>query len=969
MTTYRFKQRIMIGTWNVRTLSSPSRLEQVCNEFVSYKLDILGMSEIKWLNKGSEQLESGHLFLFSGNDRYRMNGVGLLLSPMAKQALIEYVPISDRLIKARFNSKYRKISVLQCYAPTEPDDDKTKEEFYSQLEAAVNTIPSGDIKIVLGDFNAKVGSDNYNLQRIMGSHGLGSSRNNNGELLVDFCARHSLFIGGTKFPHKDIHKYTWESPNGQYRNQIDHILINKLFLGCLLDVKTRRGADIYSDHQLLVGTFKLRPAAHKRYTKRKRYNLPRLLNPQTQSAYEDLLKNKLQPNVHHPWQEIAQICKDSAESVLGIRKRDHKPWLSEQTWQQIKFRKQLKQKVDRAKAAEEKQRYRQDYGQAARSVKSMVRADCKAYYNNIASDMEKAANTGNLRDVYSGIKQLSGKKLNTTSSIKDQNGNDLSTIDQQLERWRDYFSTELANDVETSFPLLEARRNPNRLISTSSPTLHEVQKTLENLKNQKASGSDDIPGELLKYGATTLAKSLTPIISEAWDTNCIPRSWKEGVVITVPKKGDLTSCKNWRGITLQNAICKVMSLLILGRIMPVVEPLLRKEQAGFRPNRSCADHINTLRIIIEQSVEHNSQLYLLFVDFERAFDTLSRNALWNALALKGIPEKIINLIKELYNDSTCVVRFNGQDSQPFQTNRGVKQGCVLSPTLFLILLDCVMQKTNLDSPRGIRWNLNEFLNDIDYADDLCLMAHRFSDIEDKLKVLTQNANAVGLIINVKKTKLLRIGNTLNTSLTLNGENIEDVESFCYLGSILTSDGGSEKDINNRINKARVAFHSLFKVWRSKNISRKTKLRIFQCSVMSILLYGCTTWGTSQQQIRKLQTFVNRCLKQILGIFWPNWVTNEQLLTLSNCQPVAAEICKRKWSWIGHILRRQRDDIARSALDWNPQGQRRVGRPRNTWQRTTQRECEIVNITWNQAKALAENRNRWKEFVDALCSTK
>lgn len=169
MTTYGFKQRIMIGTWNVRTLSSPSRLEQVCKEFDSYKLDILGLSETRWLDKGSKQLQSGHTFIYSGHTSNKINGVGLLLSANAKKALIEYVPFSDRIVKARLNSKYRKITILQCYAPTEPDDEESKDNFYNQLEAALNTIPTGDIKIVLGDFNAKVGKNNNSLQQVMGT--------------------------------------------------------------------------------------------------------------------------------------------------------------------------------------------------------------------------------------------------------------------------------------------------------------------------------------------------------------------------------------------------------------------------------------------------------------------------------------------------------------------------------------------------------------------------------------------------------------------------------------------------------------------------------------------------------------------------------------------------------------------------------------------------------------------------------
>lgn len=280
MTKFGFKQRIMIGTWNVQTLSDPSRLEQVCREMNNYNIDILGLSEVRWLNSGSTRTQNGNTFIFSGNNAKHINGVGIILSPMANKALIHYTAVSDRIILARFHSKFRKISVIQCYAPTEVGDDDAKDVFYSQLEAVIHTIPSGDIKILLGDFNAKVGCDNKNLQSVMGSQGLGDIRNDNGERLVDLCARHRLFIGGTKFIHKNIHKYTWESPDGFTYNQIDHIVVSKLFLGCLLDVRTMRGADIASDHKLLVGTFKLRPASVNWQKGPIKYNTSRLRNPE-----------------------------------------------------------------------------------------------------------------------------------------------------------------------------------------------------------------------------------------------------------------------------------------------------------------------------------------------------------------------------------------------------------------------------------------------------------------------------------------------------------------------------------------------------------------------------------------------------------------------------------------------------------------------------------------------------------------
>ncbi|XP_073811842.1 uncharacterized protein [Musca autumnalis] len=187
---------------------------------------------------------------------------------------------------------------------------------------------------------------------------------------------------------------------------------------------------------------------------------------------------------------------------------------------------------------------------------------------------------------------------------------------------------------------------------------------------------------------------------------------------------------------------------------------------------------------------------------------MSRPALWTALAVKGIPEKIIQLCKEMYRDSEIVVNFNGHLSDPFETSTGVKQGCVLSPTLFLILLDTVMEKTNRDAPRGIQWTINEHLQDID--------------------------SAVGLRLNIKKTKLMRINTSTSATLNIEGEQIEEVDKFCYLGSMLSKNGGSEEVIQMRINKARVAFLSLHKVWRSSRITRRTKMQIFNASIMSVL---------------------------------------------------------------------------------------------------------------------------------------
>jgi len=122
----------------------------------------------------------------------------------------------------------------------------------------------------------------------------------------------------------------------------------------------------------------------------------------------------------------------------------------------------------------------------------------------------------------------------------------------------------------------------------------------------------------------------------------------------------------------------------------VVNYRLRREQAGFRPNRSCIDQINTLRIIIEQCIEWSSRLYAVFIDFEKAFDSVNREAMWKEVKNYGVPKQLIDLIKETYQGYMCRVVHEGCVSEPFPVRAGVKQGCILSPLVFLIVIDVVM---------------------------------------------------------------------------------------------------------------------------------------------------------------------------------------------------------------------------------------------------------------------------------------
>ncbi|CAH8834294.1 unnamed protein product [Trichobilharzia szidati] len=342
------------------------------------------------------------------------------------------------------------------------------------------------------------------------------------------------------------------------------------------------------------------------------------------------------------------------------------------------------------------------------------------------------------------------------------------------------------------------------------------------LKAGKAAGPDGIPPEALKADPETTADMLTPLLQKIWKEGKVPTDWRKGYLVKLPKKGDLGLCKNWRGIMLLSTPSKILSHIILERIKDALDTELRPEQAGFRKGKSCSDQIATLRIIIEQSMEWQSNLYLNFIDFEKAFDSVDREVIWKLLEYYGVPQIFINLIQQLYDNGTCQVIHNGKLSEAFGVNTGVRQGCLLSPMIFLIVVDWIMRQTVGNEKTGISWTDVKNLEDLDFADDLCLMSHKIEDLQAKTDKLVEEAAKTGLQVNIDKTEVMKITNQQQQQhpvpITINGRDLKEVTSFTYLGSIVSTTGGTDEDVKSRIGKARNTFINLKPIWKSSSLN-------------------------------------------------------------------------------------------------------------------------------------------------------
>jgi sorting nexin-29 len=764
------------------------------------------------------------------------------------------------------------------------------------------------------------------------------------------CVEANLIIGGTLFPHKDIHKYTWTSPDGQTRNQIDHICISKQWRQILLDVRTKRGAALDTDHTLVVAELRMKLI---RRGPRGGQTLRRLnLDGIAQETKRNALLETIQREERLSTVNTRKYCED----ILGYTERVQQTYISAKSWALINIRNnELRRLVD-VHGADARNHIRE----LCVAVKRSVRSDKRQHLNQLAQQAEDAARRGDLTTVHKCTQQLTGARQRTAHGIRNEEGTLITDPENELSVWQRHFMS----TAETNAPTAEASNCRDPLSELEgAPTVEEVTQAIIKLKTGKTPGEDGIPGEILKLDPHLFAEKLLPLLREIWRTEQIPTDWKTGLIIKLPKKGDLTQCGNWRGITLLNSVMKVLATIVHDRIYATADSKLRDEQNGFRRSRGCAEHITAIRNILEQASEHSAPLLIVFVDFKRAFDMLKHDAIWEAMRAKGIEEKMVRISRAMYMGADSKVVHKGLVSGPIPLTRGVRQGCPLSPLLFTITLDEALQKA-FDRPRGIQLTPFEHLESLEYADDLSLIATNQGAMERKLKRLVEECHLIGLEINVGKTKMMCSPSTPEAarSISVNGQAIECVDRYVYLGSVMTPHGGDVEDAEQRVRTARVSFAKMGNFWGSEQISRNLKIRMLNAYILPALLYGCESWS-SKTALNKVQALYNRCLRTICRVYWPDKISNIRLWETTGQPPIVASIERRRWSLFGHLSRRRAKSL-RAAL-WRPPMPRRRGRPSTTLQSRAETLLTTIGVGWREWQTMAADREGWRQMTDEI----
>ena len=516
------------------------------------------------------------------------------------------------------------------------------------------------------------------------------------------------------------------------------------------------------------------------------------------------------------------------------------------------------------------------------------------------------------------------------------------------------------NMPEPEIITLPAPATEDLNIKVGPPTKSEIMQAIIAMKNGKAAGPDGITAEMLKADKEFSTDELFDLFTRIWGEEVLPTDWKRGWIVKIPKKGDITDCNNYRGITLLSVPGKVFCRVLLNRIQATVDNLLRVNQAAYRSGCSTIDMIFTLQCIIEKCLEYNAELWTVFVDFRKAFDSVHRESLWAILRHYGIPQKIVSLIQLLYEGFECQV-LEGDPTEPFAVKSGVRQGCILSPMLFCITIDYLMRKVSTGKT-GIRWTLWSVLEDLDFADDLALVSTTKSHAQVKLDKLRLEASHLGLQLNAKKTEVLAINQAEEDKVLVDDAPLNMIDQFTYLGRVLGR-GGSRADYRRRLQLARKRFAQFSSIWSSRKLKLKLKLQLFHVLVLSVLLYAAETWALTDVDELLLARFHRRCLRRILGIYWPNVISNEDLYDQCNTQDLSETLRRRRLSWLGHVFRMSGGKLPRTALCWNPVGgTRSKGRPMVTWDRRVRKDLTLMDLSWHEASLLAKDRSRWREIT-------
>nr|VZI20390.1 unnamed protein product [Spirometra erinaceieuropaei] len=490
--------------------------------------------------------------------------------------------INDRLMSPRLPLRRggKFATIISAYAPPMTSPDAVRDKFYENLHALLATVSKADKLIVLGDFNARVGTDHTAWRGVLGPHGLRGS-NDNGLLLLRAGAEHRLILTNTFFCLSEREKATWRHPRNELAQRLDNFPI---------------AADA--------------------------------------AAAENA-------SVENRWCQLRDTVQLTALAVLGRASRQHQDWFDDND-AAISNLLAEKNRLHKAYVDHPTEGNKAAFYRSRQQLQQRLREMQDAWTARKAEEIQGYADRNQWKNFFSAIKAIYCPPTKGTAPLLSADGSTLLTEKTQiLQRWAEHFRGVLNRpSVISDAAIARLPQVETNVDLVLPPSLQEAIRTVQQLSSGKAPGSDAIPAEVYKHGGPLMMDHLTALFKGMWRQVEVPQDFKDATIVHLYNcKGNRQVCDNHRSISLLNIAGEIFARILLNRLNNHLEQgLLPKSQCGFRRHRGTTDMIFAARQLQEKCQEMRTHLYSTFVDLTKAFDTVNREGLWKIMQKFGCPE-------------------------------------------------------------------------------------------------------------------------------------------------------------------------------------------------------------------------------------------------------------------------------------------------------------------------------------------
>uniref|UniRef100_A0AAV2JL93 ribonuclease H n=1 Tax=Knipowitschia caucasica TaxID=637954 RepID=A0AAV2JL93_KNICA len=774
------------------------------------------------------------------------------------------------------------------------------------------------------------------------------------------------------FEHKGVHQCTWHQDTLGRRSMIDFVVVSSDLRPRVSDTRVKRGAELSTDHHLVVswirwqGKKPVRPGRPKRIV---RVCWERLAEPPVRRTFNSHLRESFsqvpaeEGDMESEWTMFSASIADAAARSCGRKVSGAGPGGNPRTrWWTPALRDAVRLKKESYRAMmvrgtpEAAVQYRQAKRAAARAVAEAKTRDWEEFGESMEHDYRSAS-----KRFWQTIRRLRRGKQFFANTMYGAGGELLTSTGDIVGRWKEYFEVLLNPPVTSSVTEAEAED----VGAGTSISLAEVTKVVGSLHGGKAPGVDEIRPDYLKSLDVVGLSWLTRLCNIAWRSGAVPMEWQTGVVVPLYKKGDRRVCSNYRGITLLSLPGKVYSKVLERRLRPMVESRIQEEQCGFRPGRGTLDQLYTLHRILEGSWEFAQPVHMCFVDLEKAFDCVPRGVLWGVLREYGVGGPLLRAIRSLYDRSQSCVRIAGSKSDLFPVNVGLRQGCPLSPVLFTVFMDRISRRSQ--GSEGVRFG-DHRISSLLFADDVVLLAPTNQDLQHALGRFAAECEAAGMRISTSKSEAMVLDRKkVPCPLQVGGEVLPQVEEFKYLGVLFTSEGRMEHEIDRRIGAACAVMRSLYRtVVVKRELSRKAKLSIYRSIFVPSLTYGHELWVMTERTRSRIQAVEMSFLRRVAGRSLRDRVRSSVTREELGVEPLLLHVERNQLRWLGHLFRMLPGRLPGEVFRARPTGRRPRGRPRTRWRDyVSQLAWERLGVPLDELEEVCVDREVWASLLRLL----